>query len=276
MGKEEELKVGDRVYHKEYGKGTIVEIDDSNCFFEYLVEFDNANENLHDGTWVASQRHKDKHCYWCQSKQLAELEQIVIKDIDGGERTYDLDLGRPFINWIGADGNGGIQVERISQTSEYKPAPEPDKPQEIKVKIGDKTIYSNNERKEEKENMENRVNSILEIYKQHKYDEITKEYNKKEQEITKKDSILKDVREFEKTLRKKYSNDNISLRTDYLSKETSDILAELYKEKERKELELYEYREEVKAQIKLCDTYDQVIDILVSYGIIDKKTKKIN
>lgn len=266
MGKEEELKVGDRVYHKKYGKGTIIEIDFYSLGrgfpYVYLVELDNCN----------------CHRYWLKKSDLTKLEQIVIKDIDGGERTYDFDLSGLTLTQgesITRGSDGSIQID-LNERTQLEYYPEPDKPQEIEVKIGDKTIYSNIERKEEKENMENRVYSILNIYEQNRLKEMNEEYEKKKQEITKGDSILKDVRAFEKTLRKKYSNDNISLCTDYLSKETSDIIAELYKEKNRKETELYKYREEVKAQIKLCDTYDQVIDILVSYGIIDKKTKKIN
>lgn len=255
---EEELKVGDRVCHKRYGKGTIIEIDfyslGQGFPLAYLVEFDNENKELH---------HYNCRRDWLGKSDLTKLEQIVIKDIDGGERTYDLDISGLTLTQEECilKNNDGIWTKITRGNGVIGVVDKPD---------------SHIERKEEKENMENRVYSILGIYERNRLKEMNEEYKKKEQEITKGDLILKDVKAFEKTLRKKYSNDNISLRTDYLSKETSDILAELYKEKQRKEVELYKYSEEVKAQIKLCDTYDQVIDILVSYGIIDKKTKKIN
>lgn len=69
----EDLKIGDRVCHKRYGKGKIINIDSSGCPF--LVEFDKENEYLHDGNGIGSVKGKENHCYWCYSDNLTKEEK---------------------------------------------------------------------------------------------------------------------------------------------------------------------------------------------------------
>lgn len=65
------FKVGDRVKDKTFGLGTII-YDDGDGFANWLVEFDNANRDLHDGRGHG----KDLHCYWLDSDDLELVEGL--------------------------------------------------------------------------------------------------------------------------------------------------------------------------------------------------------
>ena len=59
------FKVGEKVKHKEYGKGTIIAILQGSIG----VEFEKENNSLHD----CSGKGKDKHCWWCEEIDLTKI-----------------------------------------------------------------------------------------------------------------------------------------------------------------------------------------------------------
>lgn len=58
------IKVGTRVKHERYGKGTVVFKDDGS----FLVEFDKENTHLHDGhpfrNGIEHKKFKENRCWW--------------------------------------------------------------------------------------------------------------------------------------------------------------------------------------------------------------------
>ncbi len=75
------MKVGDRVYRKEYGKGTIIHSEKNDTGILYLVKFDNKNEGLHDGAGMGM----SGHCWWFPEFEL-ELITFTKKDLKDGDR----------------------------------------------------------------------------------------------------------------------------------------------------------------------------------------------
>ena len=64
------FKVGDKVHHHYYGRGTIKASDHSPV--PYFVEFDNEHENLHGGGYNGI-RGKDKSCYWLYAYDVTAI-----------------------------------------------------------------------------------------------------------------------------------------------------------------------------------------------------------
>lgn len=65
------MKIGDRVYHEIYGKGTVI-YDDSDILVNFLVRFDKRNKNLHSGN--------DKFCFPERCWYCDESDLIIIDD----------------------------------------------------------------------------------------------------------------------------------------------------------------------------------------------------
>ena len=117
---------------------------------------------------------------------------------------------------------------------------------------------------------------ILEIWKERKKLENQKAMREAKKEINKRDEIVKRVKELETTLEEEYGMFfKISLKTGALTQESEEKLTQIEQEHKDKEYEIAKKEEEILAQLKICETYEQKIDILVAYGIIDKKTKQI-
>lgn len=72
------FKVGYRVHHPFYGRGTIKASDNSPI--PYFVEFDSEHENLHAGGYNGI-RGKDKSCYWLSEYNLT----VVAKSFKGNK-----------------------------------------------------------------------------------------------------------------------------------------------------------------------------------------------
>lgn len=70
-----EFKVGDRVKHKSYGKGTVVEINAGTHEDAILVQFDNPGIELHNGNGGSKKRYKGKKC-WYFEKETSLLRKI--------------------------------------------------------------------------------------------------------------------------------------------------------------------------------------------------------
>ena len=138
-------------------------------------------------------------------------------------------------------------------------------------------------------NMENKV---LELYYTKKRNEIIKEFDEKEKEFISNNPMATKYRElvekFESDMKALYeSEDNESAyitdkHTASIYKyginynKLNDEFREQYvSERDEKLNELSEFREEVYALLSLSSDLEYQLDILVSYKIIDKKTKKI-
>ena len=124
----------------------------------------------------------------------------------------------------------------------------------------------------------NNFEELLEIYKERMCNLIDDEYNKNIDEFFLKD----DIQKIKDDIIKKIFNDypdfkemiDINLKVVPTDKGKNEI-AVMTKERTKKVLDLTKLLEEVKAQLSLAETYEQKIDILVRYEILDKKTKKI-
>ena len=118
---------------------------------------------------------------------------------------------------------------------------------------------------------------LLKIYIARKVKEIKEEYKAKRLEITKDDEIAKKVQTLRTELNNQYNGKYIDINivaSDY----TVDTKVQLKLIDEAENAAIKEFDErmaEVEAQIEICETYEQRIDILTSYNIIDKKTKQL-
>ncbi len=70
-----EYKVGDRVKHEKYGKGTVVEINSGATKDTVLVQFDNENESLHSGCECRG-TYKNNTCWHFNNSYLEDIEKI--------------------------------------------------------------------------------------------------------------------------------------------------------------------------------------------------------
>lgn len=72
------FKIGDKVHHHNYGRGTVKASDHSPI--PYFVEFDNEHEGLHGGGWNGIYG-KDKSCYWLHGRDLT----VIAKSFKGNK-----------------------------------------------------------------------------------------------------------------------------------------------------------------------------------------------
>lgn len=118
---------------------------------------------------------------------------------------------------------------------------------------------------------------LLKIYIDRKIKEIKEESGTKKLEIVKDDEIDKKVKALKDELNEQYNGIYVDINVvcyEY-TKETKEQL-KLVDEQEKAAIkEFDEKMAEVEAQLKLCETYEQKMDILASYSIIDKKTKQL-
>ena len=117
---------------------------------------------------------------------------------------------------------------------------------------------------------------ILEIWKSRKVAEIHREMEEAKKEINKRDEIVERVKELEATLTEEYSMfTKITLETDSLTQESEEKLEEIERNHKTKHCKIIDKVDEIKAQLEICENYEQKMNILIAYGIIDKKTKQI-
>jgi co-chaperonin GroES (HSP10) len=99
----QEFKVGDRVRHKEYGHGTIKVRDHTSV--PYLVEFDDHNDQLHDGGGKCL----PDHGYWCYVQQLtlmdAPAQEQPAPAFKVGDRVEHQQYGRGEVMCLHENGN---------------------------------------------------------------------------------------------------------------------------------------------------------------------------
>ena len=122
--------------------------------------------------------------------------------------------------------------------------------------------------KEEKKEME-----LLDLYFIRKRDELEVKYHEKREKIKRKDVMYTEVMD----LRKKYAHIaefNIYVTNCY--KFSTEIETEIIKndrEFDKKLDELYCQQREIEAQLDICETYEQKMNVLKIYNVVDEKGK---
>ena len=96
------------------------------------------------------------------------------------------------------------------------------------------------------------------------------------EKIIKADEITKRVAEFKEKLEEDYNMYvGVDLNIGTLTKESEEEIAKAEHEHDVELQALKERVKEIKAQLEICENYEQKMNILIAYGIIDKKTKQI-
>lgn len=117
---------------------------------------------------------------------------------------------------------------------------------------------------------------ILEIYEKRKADKLWAELKEAKEKIIKADEITKRVAEFKEKLEEDYKMYvGVDLSIGTLTKESEEEIAKAEHEHDVEIQALKERVKEIRAQLEICENYEQKIDILVAYEIINKKTKQI-
>lgn len=122
----------------------------------------------------------------------------------------------------------------------------------------------------------NNMNNILEIYVDRRREKINKKYDEVENSVKLTDARYKVWKECVDTLDKLYTEDkicNFAHSNIKLSEDTNKKLHTLYAAREEEFRKLLVKRNEVDAQLSMCETYDQKQEILRRYNIINKNGK---
>lgn len=118
---------------------------------------------------------------------------------------------------------------------------------------------------------------ILEIYSRRIIKEIDNELTEKIKEINSEDNVRKILQEAENQLNVLLNRDEtnpIILRCDVNCEEkTSRAIVVVQEERDEKERQLNELLMEINAQLEITETYEQKMDILVRYGILNEQWK---
>lgn len=133
------------------------------------------------------------------------------------------------------------------------------------------TKFDTDHMKERFEEGENKM-KILEIYRDRKTDKLFEDEDKARSKAWEKNSTYKTLKDlFEKTKTKNgyLFTFNFATMPDSVREEIDKI----QKDREEKETQLSRLVNEVEAQLKECETYEQKINILKAYEILDEKGK---
>ncbi len=125
--------------------------------------------------------------------------------------------------------------------------------------------------KERFEEGENKM-ELLKIYRDRKTDKLIEDADKARSKAWEKNSTyktLKDLSEKTKTKADYLFTFNFNTIPDSVREEIDKI----QKDREEKEIQLSRFVKEVEAQLKECETYEQKINILKAYEILDEKGK---
>lgn len=161
---------------------------------------------------------------------------------------------------------------------------------ETKIEYLQKEIEKLKKKMEEKE----MKNEVLELWYTRSISQISKEYDEKEIEFNESKELvvkyndivdrfeneLKELYESEENVENNYIRDALSSGSMYKYKINYDKLRDEFIEKyisERNEKinELDELKREIDAQLSLSTDSEYQIDVLIRYGVLDKKTKKM-
>ena len=113
---------------------------------------------------------------------------------------------------------------------------------------------------------------LLELYFNRKRAELDVKYREKREKI-KRNVMYTEVMD----LRKKYAHiAEFNIYVTNVYKFSTEIETEIIKndrEHDKKLDELYCQRQEIKAQLDICETYEQKINVLKAYGVVDEQGK---
>lgn len=130
------------------------------------------------------------------------------------------------------------------------------------------------------ENKKENYMELLEVYRDNARNKIVEEKQKKMEKIKKQDKKYVKMLEIEKLIEDEKLDDICAL--DYDRYDISIFEKSIQKELEKVDREFHdnEYKlnrtiSEIKAQLDLCETYEQKQKILIAYGVIDEKTLKV-
>ena len=118
------------------------------------------------------------------------------------------------------------------------------------------------------------MEEILEIYRHREMLKIEQNCKENVEKIKQEDALKKEIEEFTKEIQKKYNVEEIDFDYKY-TEGTREKEKNEYERMGKEKVKISNIIEEVQAQLSLCETYDQKINVLVNYNIIDKKTKKL-
>lgn len=137
-------------------------------------------------------------------------------------------------------------------------------------------------------------NEVLELWYTRNHNSIIDEYDKKEMEFNKSKELvikykeiienfekeLEELYNCEENIEKNYIKDNNLSESMYkykinYDKLNDEFLENYVAERDEKLHELNELRKEINAQLSLSSELDYQIEVLTTYGILDKKTKKM-
>lgn len=136
---------------------------------------------------------------------------------------------------------------------------------ELRLGINKVNYYLKNEEKKEME--------LLNIYFDEKIKQLEIEHDKKRDKIKTKDPIIKEVY----ALANKYKDvKGLSIFPNYEYQFSQEILEEMNKcdkdyRIQREKLSSLEH--EIKAQLDICETYEQKMNVLKAYGVVDEQGK---
>lgn len=123
--------------------------------------------------------------------------------------------------------------------------------------------------------------NIIEVFKKRKYNEFLINKREKEEEIRKKDEFVKITDNFKNKIKEYAEKNNLDVEgilasiciPDIISKETKEALGKVEVEFKDNMDERNRIVEEVEAQLIIVETYEQEIEILKKYGILDENGK---
>lgn len=124
--------------------------------------------------------------------------------------------------------------------------------------------------------------NIIEVYKKRKYNEFLINKREKEEEIRKKDEFVKITDNFKNKVKEYAEKNNLAdvecilnsiFIPNILTKESQEALKKAEVEFKDNMDERNRIVEEVEAQLMIVETYEQEIEILKRYGILDENGK---
>ena len=123
--------------------------------------------------------------------------------------------------------------------------------------------------------------NIIEVFKKRKYNEFLINKREKEEEIRKKDEFVKITDNFKNKIKEYAEKNNLDVEgilasiyiPDIISEETKEALGKVEVEFKDNMDERNRIVEEVEAQLMIVETYEQEIEILKRYGILDENGK---
>lgn len=118
---------------------------------------------------------------------------------------------------------------------------------------------------------ENRM-KLLEIYRDRKMDKLFKDADAAQSKAWEKDSTYKTLKDLSEKTKTK-DGYLFTFRLTSIPDSVREEINKIRKDKEEKEVQLNRLMDEVNAQLAECETYEQKINVLKTYEILDEKGK---